>query len=235
MLLASHTGSGKTLAYLLPLVRRGGAGCGVLKVRLLTAHAAAQIERLKQQEDQQGTFGKPRRPRALVLGPTRELTDQILRVAKGLSHHAKFRAVCVNGGGPELAALLPDRQTSGRLKPEAHVGLSPSQQRDALAKPVDLVIGTPQKVAQHAEAGNLFYGDVQVSCVCSCTLPCTRLSQVLRLFSAQLVVLDEADTLLEKGFKGEVETVLRPLRSKAQPATCTLVVATFTKVRAGFM
>ena len=35
-------------------------------------------------------------------------------------------------------------------------------QRDALAKPVDLIIGTPQKVAQHAEAGNLFYGDVQV-------------------------------------------------------------------------
>ena len=31
------------------------------------------------------------RPRALVLGPTRELTDQILRVAKALAHTAKFR------------------------------------------------------------------------------------------------------------------------------------------------
>lgn len=28
---------------------------------------------------------KPHRPRALVLGPTRELTDQILKVAKSLS------------------------------------------------------------------------------------------------------------------------------------------------------
>ena len=51
----------------------------------------------------------------------------------------------------------------------------------------------------------------------------------------QLVVLDEADTLLEKGFKGEVEAVLKPLRSKAQPASVTLVVATFTKVRCQLM
>ena len=46
----------------------------------------------------------------------------------------------------------------------------------------------------------------------------------------QLVVLDEADTLLEKGFKGEVEAVLQPLRSKPKPAVCALVVATFTQV-----
>ena len=57
-----------------------------------------QIDKLKAQEEQQGHPCKPKRPRALVLGPTRELTDQIARVAKGLSHHAKFRAVCVNGG-----------------------------------------------------------------------------------------------------------------------------------------
>ena len=37
-------------------------------------------------------------------------------------------------------------------------------QREALAKPLDIVIGTPQKIAQHAEAGNLFYGDVQARC-----------------------------------------------------------------------
>lgn len=41
---------------------------------------------------------KPKRPRAIVLGPTRELTDQILGVAKSISHHAKFRSACVNGG-----------------------------------------------------------------------------------------------------------------------------------------
>lgn len=45
-----------------------------------------------------GVVTKPRRPRALVLGPTRELTDQILGVCKTLSHQAKFRSACVNGG-----------------------------------------------------------------------------------------------------------------------------------------
>ena len=104
VLLASHTGSGKTLAYLLPLVRETADPTEqwqeLAHRSQQSAHTARclQIEKLKQQEDQQGLAGKPKRPRALVLGPTRELTDQILRVAKGLSHHAKFRAVCVNGG-----------------------------------------------------------------------------------------------------------------------------------------
>ena len=56
-----------------------------------------QVHNLRQQE-QDGQQTKPRRPRALVLGPTRELTDQILQVAKSLSHHARFRSACVNGG-----------------------------------------------------------------------------------------------------------------------------------------
>ena len=53
---------------------------------------------LKAEEAAGAPPGAPRRPRALVLGPTRELTDQLLRVAKALSHHEKFRSVCVNGG-----------------------------------------------------------------------------------------------------------------------------------------
>jgi superfamily II DNA/RNA helicase len=53
-LLASHTGSGKTLAYLLPL-----------------------IQHLKEQEEQEGFARRPKRPRVLVLGPTKELTDQV--------------------------------------------------------------------------------------------------------------------------------------------------------------
>ena len=56
------------------------------------------MQKLKEQEAEDGISSRPRRPRALILGPTRELTDQILRVAKSISHHAKFRSTCVNGG-----------------------------------------------------------------------------------------------------------------------------------------
>jgi superfamily II DNA/RNA helicase len=56
------------------------------------------VKLLKDQEKKGGAAARAKRPRALVLGPTRELTDQILSVAKSISHHAKFRSACVNGG-----------------------------------------------------------------------------------------------------------------------------------------
>ena len=74
--------------------------CHCLAVQLLchTAYLAGQVAMLKAEEAAGAPPGAPRRPRALVLGPTRELTDQLLRVAKALAHHEKFRSVCVNGG-----------------------------------------------------------------------------------------------------------------------------------------
>ncbi|KAG2448645.1 hypothetical protein HYH02_006532 [Chlamydomonas schloesseri] len=111
--LASHTGSGKTLAYLLPLVHN------------LKAQEAA------------GFVPKPKRPRVLVLGPTRELTDQINAVAKRLCHTAKFRAACVN----------------------AFKGMS--EQARQLAGPVDVLVATPTRFLQHVREGNVAYRDIQ--------------------------------------------------------------------------
>ncbi|GAB4819540.1 hypothetical protein N2152v2_006586 [Parachlorella kessleri] len=156
-LLASHTGSGKTLAYLLPIVH-------ILK-----------------QAETSGVATKPRRPRALVLGPTRELTDQILLVAKQLSHQAKFRSACVNGGGDW------------------------GKQREQLERAIDVVVGTPSKVVQHAEKGSMYYGDVEV------------------------VVIDEADTMFDRGFGPEVKAILKAVRGKEQPARCIMVSATMSK------
>ena len=171
---------------------------------------------LKDAEGRGAGQARPRRPRALVLGPTRELTDQILGVAKSISHHAKFRSACVNGGvqlsvglahsmntdgeaairqtecfrmrhfrenrdgassGVACSASLPGlhpalvccgRQqlrrdgrgvaapTARHSSPEAgacrmHAGGAPGQQAEALAQPLDILVGTPQKVVQHAE------------------------------------------------------------------------------------
>lgn len=86
------------------------AATPVLLVYMLCAYAMCcmcpQVKHLKEQETK-GASTRPKRPRALVLGPTRELTDQILTVAKGLSHYAKFRSTCLNGGKPHDASAAP--------------------------------------------------------------------------------------------------------------------------------
>ena len=69
------TGSGKTLAYLAPL-----------------------INRLREEEDQHGLIPRLKRPRALILLPSRDLAAQVLSVAKSLCHVARFRAVGLIGG-----------------------------------------------------------------------------------------------------------------------------------------
>ena len=76
-----RTGSGKTLAFALPIVAR------------LAANRRAQNDR---------------RPRALVLVPTRELAAQVEAVIKPLAAAARLRSATIFGGvgaGPQIAAL----------------------------------------------------------------------------------------------------------------------------------
>lgn len=85
-------------------------------------------------------------------------------------------------------------------------GGTSSQQASTLDRPLDILVGTPQKIMQQAEKHNLYFGDVE------------------------FVVLDEADTMFDKGFGPEVRAVLKPVRSKAKPAECILVLATLKEV-----
>ncbi|CAJ1953229.1 unnamed protein product [Sphenostylis stenocarpa] len=163
VVLGSHTGSGKTLAYLLPLVQL-----------------------LRRDEQLNGILLKPRRPRAVVLCPTRELSEQVFRVAKSISHHARFRCTMVSGGG--------------RIRP----------QEDSLNNPIDMVVGTPGRVLQHIEEGNMVYGDIKY------------------------LVLDEADTMFDRGFGPDIRKFLGPLKSRASKPDglgfqTILVTATMTK------
>ncbi|XP_071702000.1 DEAD-box ATP-dependent RNA helicase 39 [Rutidosis leptorrhynchoides] len=162
VVLGSHTGSGKTLAYLLPLVQL-----------------------LRQDEALNGMVMKPRRPRAIVLCPTRELCEQVFGVAKSISHHARFRSTMVSGGG--------------RIRP----------QEDALNSPIDMVVGTPGRILQHIDEGNLVYGDIKY------------------------LVLDEADTMFDRGFGPDIRKFLGPLKNRALKADglgfqTVLVSATMT-------
>ncbi|XP_075651413.1 DEAD-box ATP-dependent RNA helicase 39-like [Castanea sativa] len=163
VVLGSHTGSGKTFAYMLPLVQL-----------------------LRQDEALYGMLMRPRRPRAVVLCPTRELSEQVFRVAKSISHHARFRSTMVSGGG--------------RVRP----------QEDSLNNPIDMVVGTPGRVLQHIEEGNIVYGDIKY------------------------VVLDEADTMFDRGFGPDIQKFLGPLKNRASKPggegfQTVLVTATMTR------
>lgn len=151
---------------------------------------------------------------------------QILRVAKALAHTAKFRSGLVNGGGDM------------------------GGQREQLERALDVLVGTPQRVMQHAGAPALAgRGPTQrphaeawthLCCMVICVqitrggqaltpwrplhprhlapAPTPPLPHLPRADKAHLyygdvevVVLDEADTMFDRGFGPEVGAGSRAL------------------------
>jgi ATP-dependent RNA helicase DeaD len=109
-----------------------------------------------------------RGPQALILAPTRELAVQ---VAEAMHHFGKYRdtsVVAVYGGQPI------DRQLR------------------ALARPVDVVVGTPGRLMDHMRR------------------------ETIRLDQVRFVVLDEADEMLDMGFLEDIETILSALPADRQ-------------------
>lgn len=73
----AETGSGKTLAYGLPL-----------------------MDRVKRYEEERGETDLRGSPLGLVMCPTRELADQVVRVLKDLAHETRLRVRGIYGGVP---------------------------------------------------------------------------------------------------------------------------------------
>ncbi len=103
---------------------------------------------------------------ALILAPTRELALQITEEMERYAHGREFRAVCIYGG------------------------VSYEPQEKALREGVHVVVGTPGRIMDHMERGNL------------------DLSQT------KLLVLDEADRMLDMGFLPDVEWILKHMPGK---------------------
>lgn len=104
---------------------------------------------------------KGRKPRALVLVPTRELAvqvrDEIIKLSKG----RKTRCVAVYGGKPIRTQI------------------------NHLTRGCDIIVGTPGRVLDHLSR------------------------ESLQLEDLQCVVLDEADRMLDIGFRPDIEKILR--------------------------
>ena len=106
-------------------------------------------------------FIPDRSPQAIVLCPTRELCMQVAdEISKVGSKIKKLKVLAVYGGQP--------------------IG----KQTRVLKKGVHVVVGTPGRVIDHIEKGNL------------------------DLIGIETVVLDEADEMLEMGFREDIERIL---------------------------
>jgi superfamily II DNA/RNA helicase len=105
-------------------------------------------------------LARPGAPQALVVTPTRELASQVSKDLEIASTQRKARVLTVYGG----------------------VGYDP--QLDALARGVEVVVGTPGRLLDLADRGSLDLSHVKV------------------------LVLDEADEMLDLGFLPDIERIL---------------------------
>jgi len=139
MLAGAQTGTGKTAAFTLPMLQ------------LLHAN----------------TDG-PRRIRALILTPTRELAAQVHGSVQTYGKHRPVRSMEIYGG------------------------VSARPQIKKIQRGVDVVIATPGRLLDHVRQGNI------------------------NLSGVEMLVLDEADRMLDMGFIRDIRQIIKELPKKRQ-------------------
>jgi ATP-dependent RNA helicase RhlE len=133
----AQTGTGKTAAFGLPMIQR-------LSVKGGVAHG-------------------PRKPRGLVLVPTRELALQVHKALGTYAVPANLRVTAIFGG----------------------VSIGP--QKKELWRGVDIVVATPGRLIDHME------------------------QRTIDLSAVQILTLDEADRMLDMGFRPQLSRILKVL------------------------
>ena len=108
----------------------------------------------------QRLLGGPRRARALILTPTRELAVQVRETFARYAIHSGLEIAVVYGGVP----------------------LAPQEQ--ALRAGVDVIVATPGRLLDHMERQNVAFDDLEV------------------------LVLDEADRMLDMGFAPQLNRIV---------------------------
>ena len=137
----AQTGTGKTAAFGLPLLQR------------LSKHTPAN---------------GPRKPRALVLVPTRELAVQVAESIKTYGRHLNLNVTTIYGGA----------------------GMQP--QIDNLRRGVDVLVACPGRLIDHLERGTA------------------------KLDAVEMLVLDEADRMLDMGFLPAIKRVVSRVPAQRQ-------------------
>ena len=110
----------------------------------------------------------PRKPRALILTPTRELAVQVNDSLRTYGKHLKLNTAAIYGGA----------------------GMGP--QFDLLKRGVDILVATPGRLMDHMERGSI------------------KLDQI------EVLVLDEADRMLDMGFLPAIKRILAEVPAQRQ-------------------
>ena len=139
LLAGAQTGTGKTAAFGLPLLQHLGTN------------------------SQEVSTGGPRKPRALILTPTRELATQVHDSLRGYSKYLRIPSACIYGG----------------------VGMG--NQLDVLRRGVDLLVACPGRLIDHIERRSIDLSGIEI------------------------LVLDEADRMLDMGFLPSIKRILAKL------------------------
>jgi ATP-dependent RNA helicase RhlE len=143
LLAGAQTGTGKTAAFVLPLLER-----------LFAANTAPNTSK--------------RRPRALILTPTRELAAQVHESLRTYARYLKIFSTTIYGG------------------------MSMGPQMDALRRGVDVLVATPGRLMDHMER------------------------RTVDLSGIEILVLDEADRMLDMGFLPAITRILGSLPKQRQ-------------------
>ena len=113
-------------------------------------------------------YAQGEHPRALILGPTRELVIQIGKELEKLAEFTDIRYVTAYGG------------------------IGPAKQIDAISKGVDIIVGTPGRVL------DIYF------------------KEAVYLRSLEVMVLDEADRMMDMGFMPQINQLLEIIPVKRQ-------------------
>ncbi|MGB8635176.1 MAG: DEAD/DEAH box helicase [Rhodanobacteraceae bacterium] len=144
LMAAAQTGTGKTAGFVLPM-----------------------LERLFP-DGERPSPGRAKRPRALVLTPTRELAMQVHDSLRDYGKFVRMHSTTIFGG----------------------VGMGPQVQN--LRRGVDVLIATPGRLIDHMQQGNVDLSGIEI------------------------LVLDEADRMLDMGFLPALKRLLSAMPKKRQ-------------------
>ena len=158
---AGYTHPTPIQAQAIPLARKGRDLIGLAQTGTgkTAAFTLPIVDRL---------LGGPRRTRALILTPTRELCVQVEESFQKYGVHSELDVVPVYGGVP----------------------LEPQEQK--LRNGVDVVVATPGRLLDHLERQNVVFDELEV------------------------LVLDEADRMLDMGFAPQINRIVSQIPAYRQ-------------------